>query len=102
MVRIVIIFLMLFTLGHSSNAEAQFAASRRAQHIAILRAVVNYKIDDEEHIRDIEALRQNERFNRRLERMLSRLQNTRTKNSTNRRILQILEDAGRDIDNLLR
>ena len=82
-------------------ARAQFAAQQEAQYMATLKAVVNYKIDDEENLRDIEKLRQNQAFNRKLARMMEKLQNTRTKNSTNNRIYNILLRAGKDIYNEL-
>lgn len=85
----------------AESASAQFSAQKDAQYLATLKAVVNYKIDDEENVRDVEKLRQNQAFNRKLQRMLDKLQNTRTKNTTNRKVLQILEKAGEDIYRLL-
>lgn len=99
--RIVFVFFMLLALGFSSSVEAQYSATRDAQYIATLKAVVSYKIDDQENIRDIETLRQDERFNLKLQKMLDKLNNDRSKNGTNRRVLQILEKAGKDIYNLL-
>lgn len=83
------------------DAAAQFSAQKDAQYIATLRAVVNYKIDDEENIKDIESLRKNKAFNQKLQRMLDKLQNTRTKNTTNRKVQEILEKAGQDLYRLL-
>lgn len=85
----------------AQDAAAQFSAQKDAQYIATLRAVVNYKIDDEENIKDIESLRKNKAFNQKLQRMLDKLQNTRTKNTTNRKVQTILEKAGQDLYNLL-
>lgn len=85
----------------SLPASAQFAAQNDAKYIATLKAVVNYKIDDEENLSAIESLRENQAFNRRLQRMLNKLQNSRTKNSTNRRVYNILLKAGKDIYNEL-
>ena len=82
-------------------AFAQFSAQKDAQYIATLKAVVNYKINDEEIIKDVESLRQNRAFNQKLQRMLNKLQNTRTKNTTNTKVQQILEKAGQDIYRLL-
>ena len=78
-------------------ARAQYSAQNEAKYIATLKAVVNYKIDDEENLSAIESLRENKRFNQQLQRMLNKLQNTRTKNSTNRKIYNILLKAGKDI-----
>ena len=95
--------LVLFGLFTAINsAQAQSVAQRQAANIATLRAVVNFKIDDEEIIRDIESLRQDQRFNRDLQRMMDRLSNTRNKDSRNRRVMEILEKAGRDITDVLR
>lgn len=92
---------LLFTVILSLPVSAQFAAQQEAQYMATLKAVVNYKIDDEENLRDIEALRENRRFNQKLARMMEKLQNTRTKNSTNRRVYNILLQAGKQIYNEL-
>lgn len=92
-------FLGVFLL--SGQAFAQFSAQKDAQYIATLKAVVNYKINDEEIIKDIESLRQNKAFNQKLQRMLNKLQNSRTKNTTNAKVQQILEKAGQDIYRLL-
>ena len=78
------------------------AARKDAEYIATLRAVVNYKIDDEENLRDIEALRQDRRFNQDLQKMLNKLTNSRTKNTDNKRVQKILEQAGKDIYNILK
>ncbi len=85
----------------NNEASAQFSAQKDAQYIATLKAVVNYKINDEEIIKDIESLRQNKSFNQKLQRMLNKLQNTRTKNNTNTKVQQILEQAGQEIYRLL-
>ncbi len=84
-----------------SNAQAQYASQKKAENLAIVKAVASYKINDEEHLNDVEALRQNRNFNVRLQKMLNKLSNTRAKNSTNRQVLKILEKAGNDIGKLL-
>ena len=82
-------------------AQAQYSASSKAQHLAVLKAVVNYKINDEERINDIEKLRENRVFVEKVQKMLDKLKNTRTKDATNRRVLQILENAGNELTKLL-
>ena len=84
-----------------SSANAQFSASKDAQYLATIKAVSNYKIEDEELSRDIEKLRQNKAFNEKLQKMLNKLSNRRTKDTTNRKVLQILEEAGEQIYKLL-
>jgi len=84
------------------GADAQFAAQSNAVYMATLKAVVDIKIEDEEIASDVQQLRENQRFLADLQRRLGRLQNTRTKNADNRRIFEILLQAGRDIDSILR
>ena len=96
-----IIFIILFSLIIPSFAQAQSTAQRRVSNIIIVKVISEHKMDDEELARDIEALRDNDRFNRRLQRMLDQVQNTRTKNARNRELMRILERAGQDIDRLL-
>ena len=91
-------FAAVFAAG---GAAAQYSSQNEAKYIATLKAVVNYKIDGQENIRDIEALRQNRQFNQKLQRMLNKLSNERTKDSKNRQVLRILEKAGEDIYKLL-
>ena len=77
-----LIVMILFSFLYSSNVNA-FAAKEDAENLAVLMAVMNYKINDSEYAKDLDALRENERFNRQLRRMLDKLSNNRTKNSTN-------------------
>ncbi len=96
------LYLVLLALIMSASvAHAQYAAQRDAMYIATLKAVVDYKINDEENLRDVESLRQNKRFHRDLTKMLSKLTNDRNKNSTNARVYRILLQAGKDIYNEL-
>lgn len=94
-----LVFLM--SLIFTSNSYAQYSSQNDAKYIATLKAVVNYKIDDKEHINDIESLRQNKQFNQKLQRMLNKLSNERTKDAKNRQVLKILEKAGEDIYKIL-
>ena len=49
----------------------------------------------------MEKLRENEKFNRDLYSMVQKLDNSRRKDSTNRKVLQILENAGKQLQDLL-
>lgn len=91
----------LISLFFSGNSYAQYSSQNDAKYIATLKAVVNYKIDDKENINDIESLRQNKQFNQKLQRMLNKLSNERTKDAKNRQVLKILEKAGEDIYKIL-
>ena len=96
-----IVFVLIMLFLNADLASAQYTSQREAMYIATLKAVVNYKINDEDNLSDIEKLRQNRRFNERLQEMLDKLQNTRNKNSTNKKVYNILLKAGEDIYKLL-
>ena len=93
-------FLFCF-ICFSFTASAQYAAQDDAKYLATIKAVADFKINDEENLQAVEALRQNRAFNQKLQKMLNKLSTERTKNTTNRKVLQILEKAGKDIYNLL-
>ncbi len=98
-----IITLIIFSLFlNISSSVAQYSASKNAEYLATIKAVANYKINDEEELENVERLRQNKAFNLKLQKMMNKLQNSRTKNSDNKRILKILEDAGEQIYNILK
>ncbi|MBE6451869.1 MAG: hypothetical protein E7012_00055 [Alphaproteobacteria bacterium] len=93
----IFLVLLLSIFFSTKVANAQYTSQKDAMYIATLKAVVNYKINDEENLSDIEDLRQNLRFNQRLQKMLDKLKNTRTKNSTNKKVYNILLKAGEEI-----
>ena len=98
--KILPIILAVATLA-AGDVNAQYSASKEAQYLAIVKAVADFKIDDEEHLRKMEKLRENEKFNRDLYSMIQKLDNSRRKDSTNRKVLQILENAGKQLQDLL-
>ena len=98
--KILPIILAVATLA-AGDVNAQYSASKEAQYLAIVKAVADYKIDDEEHLRKMEKLRENEKFNRDLYMMIQKLDNSRSKDATNRKVLQILENAGKQLQELL-
>lgn len=98
-------FLMIISaifLLCGTEAQAQYAAQNEAVYIATLKAVADYKIEDEKNIKDIESLRSNQRFLLELRKMLDKLSNNRTKNSVNTRVYNILLKAGKEIYNELK
>lgn len=101
--RRVLVFVILGMLFFNVRANAQaMSADKDAMYLAVIKAVANYKINDEENIRGVERLRQDQRFNEQLIKMMEQLDNSRTKDGKNRRILKILEKAGKDIYDILK
>lgn len=86
----------------SFNASAQYTSQKDAMYLATIKAVADYKIDDKENIKNIEALRSNKRFLQELRSMISKLSNNKNKNSTNNKVYKILINAGKEIYNELK
>lgn len=95
------ILIALFCILFSTTSNAQSTASKDAQYVAITKAVVNYKIDDEEISKHITKLRQDKKFNAKLQKMLDSLNNNRAKNSKNRKVLDVLEKTGEELEKIL-
>lgn len=100
--RFLSILTILSALLYSISAQAQYSSTKNAQYLATIKAVANYKINDEEEIDNVEKLRQDANFNRKLQKMLNKLQNSKNKNSDNKKVLKILEDAGKEIYDILK
>ena len=58
-------------------------------------------MNDEENLKELDALRENKNFNRKLSQMVSKLSNRRSKDAKNEKIYKILIKAGKDIYNEL-
>ena len=72
-----------------------------AAYLATLKAVLDYKMNDEETLQDIQKLRENEKFNESLQKKLQKLNNKRTKNSKNKRVYKTLINSGKKVYNEL-
>lgn len=78
-------------------ANAQLSAQKDAAYFAVLKAVADYKINDDENKKQVQQLREDKKFNDKLNKMMEKLDNSRSKNATNRRIYNILRQAGKQI-----
>lgn len=85
----------------TANVQAQYTASKDAVYLATIKAVADYKINDEETLSKMNKLRQDKAFLKKLQKMVDKLSNSHTKDATNRKVLKILEQAGEDIYNEL-
>ncbi len=96
------ILLALFCVVTFVNTSYAITSSQKdASYLAIVKAVADYKINDEEEVRHLNELRQDQRFNKKLNEMIDELQNSRSKNSKNQKVLDVLLQAGKDIDRIL-
>jgi len=95
-------FILLFMLLVAMPAQAQMSTLTKAKYIATLNVISNHKMKDKDLEKDLDKLRENKRFNEELIKMRDKLDNSRPNDATNRKIVQILEQAGKDIYNELR
>ena len=72
-------FILLAFLLQTPSASAQFASQKDASYIATLKAVIDFKMNDEENLKELELLRENKNFNRKLSQMISKLSNDKSK-----------------------
>ncbi|MFI3241014.1 MAG: hypothetical protein R3Y43_00430 [Alphaproteobacteria bacterium] len=93
--------ILFFCFALPFNANAQSSSQKDASYLAILKAVVNNKIADEDYVKDLDKLRENQRFNEKLSKALSELDNSKNKNYKNKKVVEILLQAGKDIDSAL-
>lgn len=91
------IFIISFVFLTAQSASAQYASQKDAAYIATLKAVTDFKINDEENLKTMDKLREDKKFNAKLQKMIDQLSNQRSKTGKNRRVYEILKQAGKDI-----
>ncbi|MBO4294685.1 MAG: hypothetical protein J5896_04500 [Alphaproteobacteria bacterium] len=96
-------YILLFcALFYACDAFAQVSPSMQdAAYLATLKAVLDYKMEDEKNAEKIEMLRHDEKFNAQLEKKLKKLNNGNRKTATDRRVYQMLIQSGQNIYNEL-
>ena len=92
-----VLFATAFLFSWNTLAKDFPSRMEDAAYLATLKAVLDYKMNDEETLKDLEKLRENERFIASLEKKLSKLSNARQKNSKNKRVYQMLIQDGKKI-----
>lgn len=96
-----IFFFVFCSVVIASSVKAQYSSQKDAAYLATIKAVADFKINDEEELQKVEELRQSPSFNKKLQKMLDKLTNDTNKNSVNQRVYKILLQAGKDIYNEL-
>jgi len=95
-------FLIIGLSFSAFSAQAQMASLNKAKYMAVLKVVTNHKMNDKDIVKDLDKLRESERFKKELEKIVGKLDNSRPNEATNRKIMRILEQAGKDIYNELK
>ena len=75
--------------------------ARVARNILILQEVINFKLGDERLQKEFAAIENNSNYYKKLEKIMKELDNRKNRNSINNQVINILDDAGNKIYNLL-
>ncbi|MFI3241015.1 MAG: hypothetical protein R3Y43_00435 [Alphaproteobacteria bacterium] len=93
--------ILFFVLTISQQANAQLSSQKDASYLVIMKVVSDYKIDDDEHIKNVESLRGSQRFNDKMLKLRKKLDNSNDKDTANEQVLNVLLSAGQEIDEIL-
>ena len=96
-----ITFLFFMFLAFPSYSQTLSSSDMDAAYIATLKAVIDYKMDDEENVDKLQKLRENKKFNQKLQKKLDKLSNKKSKSGSDKRVYEILKNAGKRIYNEL-
>jgi len=96
-----IFFVSSFLFISSALAQTYPVSQMDAVYLATLKAVLDYKMNDEENLEELQKLREDPKFNARLQKMLDKLNNQKSKFGTNRRVYDLLKRNGQKIYNEL-
>ena len=78
-----------------------FGNQKKALDLLVLQEVASYKLNDENLKKDVEDIRNNEEYYRKLEIIRGKLSNGKFPDSLNKEILRILDDTGNRLYKLL-
>jgi len=93
-----ILFLLLMLVA-AVPAQAQMANLTKAKYVAVLKVVASHKMKDEDIVGDLERLNESERFKKDLNKIINKLDNSKPNDANNRKVMRILEQAGKEIYN---
>lgn len=74
---------------------------KKARNILIVKQVADFKIGDEKLAKDFETVESNREFERKMAKIMEKLNNKKMRDSKNREVINILNEAGDKLYNLL-
>ena len=95
------ILALCFCFGALNNAQAQLIMNKESKYMATLAAVLKVKMEDADIQKDLETLRNDKNFNLQLQKKLDRLSNSSFQDTKNKKVRDILEEAGKELDKAL-
>ena len=99
MLKYFLLFSMIFV---AMPAQAQMSSLTDAKYVTVLNVISNHKMKDKDLEKDLVKLRESDKFKSELRKMLDKLDNSKPNEANNRKIMRILEKAGKEIYNELR
>ena len=78
-----------------------YGDQKEARNIKIVEAVAHYKLGDEKLREEMEKLDQNREYNKKMNKIMEKLSNDKRRDTKNREVVRILQDAGNKLYNLL-
>lgn len=91
------ICLVLFFSMAAISVYAQTASLNKAKYVTVLKVITDHKMNDAEMKPDVNKLREYDRFQQDLRKMMAKLDNSKPSEAKNRRIMRILERTGKEI-----
>lgn len=74
---------------------------RIARNLLVVKAVADFKVGDEKYAKEFETVENTREFQKKIEKIMSALTNTQMRNYKNKEVVNILNDAGDKLYNLL-
>ena len=96
-----IFLLSLLLLTSPIMAQDYPSSEKDAVYLATLKAVLDYKMNDTENIKQLDKLRKDEKFNQKLQEMLEDLDNKKRSSRKDKRVYELLIRAGKNVYNVL-
>ena len=78
-----------------------YGDQKDARNIKIVEAVAHYKLGDEKLREEMEKLDQNREYNKKMKKIMEQLSNDKRRDTKNREVVRILQEAGNKLYNLL-
>lgn len=83
------------------NRMRDYGDQKEARNIKIVEAVAHYKLGDEKLREEMEKLEQNREYNKKMNKIMEKLSNDKRRDTKNKEVVRILQDAGNKLYNLL-
>lgn len=88
-------------IKYSRNIMLNSNDNKMARNLMIVNEVSSFKMGDEKLNKSFENLKDNKTYNQKMDKIFAKLNNNKNRNQKNQQIINILNEAGQKIYNLL-